>query len=208
MPLATSYNSSMSSLLGVLQAVGWLACVVYSTIPSFWFMVHPWAEHWRSRRSSPYRILVPAWIAMWIIVALLTARWRHVVLYESRWAWFPAAALFATGFWLYSQSGKLFSAQQLGGIPEVLGNSRKQPLVTSGLRAHVRHPVYLAHLCEILAWTLGTGLLVCYVLTAFAVLTGAVMIRMEDAELEQRFGEEYRRYRQRVPAVLPRVAAR
>jgi protein-S-isoprenylcysteine O-methyltransferase Ste14 len=32
-----------------------------------------------------------------------------------------------------------------------------------------------------------------------------VMIRMEDAELEKRFGEEYRHYRSTVPAVLPRV---
>jgi len=50
---------------------------------------------------------------------------------------------------------------------------------------------------------MGTGLLVCWVLTGFAIATGAVMIRMEDAELERRFGDEYRRYRERVPAVLP-----
>jgi protein-S-isoprenylcysteine O-methyltransferase Ste14 len=52
-----------------------------------------------------------------------------------------------------------------------------------------------------LGWSLGTGLAVCYGLTAFAVLTGAVMIRMEDAELEKRFGEEYTEYRKRVPVV-------
>jgi len=31
------------------------------------------------------------------------------------------------------------------------------------------------------------------------------MIRMEDRELEARFGETFRAYRQRVPGVLPRV---
>jgi protein-S-isoprenylcysteine O-methyltransferase Ste14 len=41
-------------------------------------------------------------------------------------------------------------------------------------------------------------------MTAFAIATGAVMIRLEDAELEKRFGEEYRQYRSTVPAVLPR----
>ena len=55
-----------------------------------------------------------------------------------------------------------------------------------------------------LAWSVGTGLAVCYALTAFAMVTGAVMIRMEDKELEQRFGDDYRNYRQEVPAVLPR----
>jgi protein-S-isoprenylcysteine O-methyltransferase Ste14 len=32
------------------------------------------------------------------------------------------------------------------------------------------------------------------------------MIRMEDAELEQRFGDAYREYRDSVPAVIPRVS--
>jgi len=31
------------------------------------------------------------------------------------------------------------------------------------------------------------------------------MIRMEDAELEKRFGDSYRAYRSAVPAVVPRV---
>jgi protein-S-isoprenylcysteine O-methyltransferase Ste14 len=54
-----------------------------------------------------------------------------------------------------------------------------------------------------LAWSIGTGLVVCWLLTAFAIATGAVMIRLEDAELEKRFGAVFVAYRQRVHAVLP-----
>ena len=141
---------------------------------------------------------------MWAIMALATRPWRAIALYANEWAWFPAVILFAVGFFLYAKSGKGFSAGQLGGLPEVHADNRDQRLVTDGIRAHVRHPVYLAHLCEMLAWSIGTGLAVCWGLTAFAVVTGAVMIRMEDAELEKRFGEAYRGYRRTVPAVLPR----
>jgi protein-S-isoprenylcysteine O-methyltransferase Ste14 len=77
--------------------------------------------------------------------------------------------------------------------------------VTDGIRSHVRHPLYLAHLCEMLAWSVGTGLAVCWVLTAFAAVTAAVMIPLEEAELEKRFGDAYTAYRRRVPALLPRV---
>jgi protein-S-isoprenylcysteine O-methyltransferase Ste14 len=56
-----------------------------------------------------------------------------------------------------------------------------------------------------LAWSLGSGLIVCYGLTAFAVVTGAVMIWLEDNELQHRFGEEFHEYRRRVPALLPRI---
>ena len=189
-----------------LQHFGWLVCVVYSTIPAFWLMIHPFAERWRARHRSPYILLLPAWMAMWVVVALVTRPWRDVLLYRADWTWGVAVLLFVCGLYLYSQSGKNFSAKQLGGVPEVHGGNRDQQLVTDGIRARVRHPVYLAHLCEMLAWSVGTGLAVCWGLTAFAVAMGAVMIRMEDAELEKRFQEGFRSYRRTVPAVLPRIS--
>jgi protein-S-isoprenylcysteine O-methyltransferase Ste14 len=190
-----------------LRTLGWLACVVYSTIPLFWLMVHPRAHIWRQREGSPFRVLVPAWILMWVGVGTLTGPWRNLALYSTPWGWIPAVLLFAIGIYLYLRSGAHFSLAQLGGLPEVRPNHQDDRLVTTGIRAHVRHPVYLAHLCEMLAWSIATGLVVCWLLTAFAIATGAVMIRMEDAELEKRFGEEFRDYRNRVPAVLPRLDA-
>jgi protein-S-isoprenylcysteine O-methyltransferase Ste14 len=141
---------------------------------------------------------------MWIGVALLTAPWRKVAFYSTPWTWIAALCLFALGIYLYSRAGAHFSWAQLGGLPEVRPNHREQRLVTTGIRSHIRHPVYVGHLCEMLAWSVGTGLLVCWILTAFALATGTVMIRMEDSELENRFGNEFTIYRHRVGAVLPR----
>jgi protein-S-isoprenylcysteine O-methyltransferase Ste14 len=124
--------------------------------------------------------------------------------YASEWSWLPAGILFVTGIFIYRQAGMHFSCSQLGGLPEILPENHDQRLVTTGIRARLRHPIYLGHLCEMLAWSVGTGLAVCWVLTAFAIVTGATMIRLEDAELEARFGEEYRRYQFAVPAVLPK----
>lgn len=145
---------------------------------------------------------------MWIGFGGLTAPWRHVRLYATPWTWVPAAVLFACGIFLYSRAGARFSWAQLGGLPEVRSNHSDDRLVTTGIRAHVRHPVYLAHLFEMLAWSIGTSLVVCWILTAFAILTGALMIRMEDAELERRFGETFTRYRRHVGAVIPRLQRR
>ena len=55
-----------------------------------------------------------------------------------------------------------------------------------------------------LAWSLGTGVAVCYILTAFATLTGILMIRAEEKELVTRFGEPYLQYQRTVPALIPR----
>lgn len=189
----------------VVRTIGWLACVVYSTVPLFWLMVHPRAHRWREKERSPFRVLVPAWLTMWAGIGAITGHWRRAAFYSTRWSWVPAACLFAIGVFLYSRSRVHFSLAQLGGLPEVRANHSQDRLVITGIRARIRHPVYLGHLCEMLAWSVGTGLVVCWSLTAFAIATGAVMIWMEDAELEKRFGNEYSLYRRSVPAVLPRV---
>ena len=190
-------------MVEVLRMIGWIACVIYATIPSFWLLIHPRVEYWRSRPRSPYRMLLPLWIAMWLLLGAITAHWRELTVYRQWWSGIPAATLFCTGLLLYRLSHSKFTLKQLGGLPEILPDQRQQILVTTGIRARVRHPVYLGHLCEMLAWSVGTGLAVCWALTAFAIVTGTVMIKMEDEELENRFGEEYRQYRSKVPAVLP-----
>jgi len=189
----------------MLRIVGWLACVVYSTIPSFWLMVHPRAHKWREDERSPFRVLVPAWLIMWIGIGAITAPLRALAIYSTPWSWIPAVLLFALGIVLYFRAGAHFSLAQLGGLPEVRPNHHDDRLVTTGIRSRVRHPVYLAHLCEMLAWSIGTGLVVCWALTAFAIATGAVMIRMEDAELRMRFGDEFSAYQRNVPAILPMI---
>jgi len=192
-------------VFGILRTIGWIACVVYATIPSFWLVIHSRANYWRSCSRSPYRLLLPMWIGMWVTCGLVTYPWRHVQLYKNSWSWIPAAILFAAGLWIYKSSGTGFSVRQLGGLPEILEGHLEQRLVISGILSRVRHPIYLGHLCEMVAWSVGTGLAVCPGLTVFALITGALMIRLEDAELEKRFGGEYREYRKTVPALLPRM---
>jgi protein-S-isoprenylcysteine O-methyltransferase Ste14 len=79
--------------------------------------------------------------------------------------------------------------------------------VTTGLHARVRHPIYLAHLCMLLGFTIGSGLSVDYALLGFTLIAGAVMIALEERELERRFGEEWREYKSRSGAIFPKSSA-
>ena len=79
-------------------------------------------------------------------------------------------------------------------------------LVRSGPYRFVRHPIYTSMLCV----TAGTGGLVTTVpllivaLVVFLIGT-EIRIRVEDALLAGRFGEEFRQYRAEVPALVPGV---
>ncbi|HYN14902.1 MAG TPA: isoprenylcysteine carboxylmethyltransferase family protein [Terriglobales bacterium] len=195
-------------MLTLVRTAGWLFAIVLSTVPSFWLLVHPRAEYWRGRSGARFRILGPLWIAMWVAVGAITWPWRHVPLYDSPLSSVAAVPFFAIGFYLYHRARARFSFAQLTGRPEVEGDKFEQRLVTTGIHARVRHPVYLGHLCELIGWSLGTGLAVIYGMTAFAIVTGAIMVRMEDDELERRFGDPYRQYRKATPAVIPRPVSR
>jgi protein-S-isoprenylcysteine O-methyltransferase Ste14 len=84
------------------------------------------------------------------------------------------------------------------------GLNADHQLVQSGAYRFVRHPIYASMLCMLL----GTGLLITparFVLLAllFFCIGVEIRIRIEDALLASRFGEEFRTYQRRVPAYLP-----
>lgn len=185
----------------LVLTLAWLFGVAYSQVPTFWFLAHPFAERWRARRR-PYLILVPVWLSEMLLVAAITSPWHEVELYRIPWLWIPAAGLIVLGWYLYYAAHQGFTHEQLVGRSE-LESGREQRLVTSGIRRRMRHPVYAAHFCELLALSLATGLAVLYGLLVYVVVADLVLIRLEDAELERRFGDTYRDYRRRVPAILP-----
>jgi protein-S-isoprenylcysteine O-methyltransferase Ste14 len=193
------------NLRAIVDLVALLACSVYGTIPLFWFVVHPFVERWRASGRRAYAFLLPVWGGFIAIAFLLMWPFRSAHFYRNWFAWAPAAVFFLLGFSIYRAAFQRFDRAKLSGLAELEPARHRQQLITTGIRARVRHPIYLGHLCEIAAWCIGTGLVALYALAAFAVISGAIMIRMEDRELEARFGDAFRAYRQRVPGVVPRV---
>ncbi len=188
----------------VIDIAGWIVCSTYSTIPAFWLMVHPFIAYWRSQRSNPYKVLAPAWILMWVLAAVASAPWRLTLLYDA-----PYARLLAIPFWratayIYFGGQRHFSLNKIIGRHELEPERHDQHLVISGLHRRMRHPLYAGHLCTMLGWCFLTATVATFALTGFAIITGIFLVRTEDAELERRFGSEFREYKSVTPAILPR----
>ena len=95
-----------------------------------------------------------------------------------------------------------FGAHKLSGEAELRPQEHEQELVTTGLHARMRHPIYVAHLLNLAGWTIGSGLLVSYILLAVSALsTFPLMVWIEEHELEKRFGQRFREYKARVPLI-------
>jgi protein-S-isoprenylcysteine O-methyltransferase Ste14 len=192
------------NLHSLLDFAGLAIGSVYATIPIFWLAVHPFVEHWRATGRRAYWAVVPLWGVFSLAAFVLGWRFRHLHFYISWMSWVPAVLFLLMGFALYQAGRQGFARAKLIGLPELEPTRHAQQLITTGIRSRVRHPFYLAHFCELFGWMLGTGSLALAGMVAFALITGAIMIRKEDDELERRFGEPFRRYRERVPAFLPR----
>lgn len=192
------------TLHALLDFAGLAIGSVYATIPLFWLSVHPVIERWRSSGRRAYMALLPLWMLYSLIAFGIGWRFRHSHMYVSWVPRAPAILFFLMGFAVYKAATQGFARSKIVGLEELEPDNFSQQLVTQGIRSKVRHPLYLGHFCELFGWALGTGSFPVIVLLIFAALTGALMIRKEDDELEQRFGEPFRRYRQSVPAFLPK----
>ena len=192
------------TLHALLDFAGLAIGAVYATIPLFWLTIHPLIARWRNAGRRAYFALLPLWFGYALTAFAIGWRFRHVHLYTSWLAWVPASLFLLMGFALYQAAGQGFGRARAIGLAELEPSNYTQQLATGGIRAKVRHPLYLAHFCELFGWMLGTGSLAVAGMLAFAAITGAIMIRKEDDELEQRFGEAFRSYRARVSAFLPR----
>ena len=186
-----------------IQTLAWLVCGIYATIPLFWLVIHPFAQFWRSRFRAPLKVLVFVWVLLWVITWAASAPWRYATLAASAWWSLAVIPCWAMSIFIYFGGQRHFTLNQVIGRTELESDRQEQVLVTTGLHARMRHPLYFGHLCTMLGWSIGAGTVACFALTAFAVATGAIMIPLEERELRQRFGDEYRRYSEQVPMIIP-----
>ena len=81
-------------------------------------------------------------------------------------------------------------------------------LVTTGIYAHVRNPVYAAWILFIApGLVLATGFLLLAVMPFVMYAAIRVLIVEEDRYLEQKFGREYSDYKKRVNSIIPKLTS-
>jgi methanethiol S-methyltransferase len=174
-------------------------------------------QAWLARALPSQLIRTAYMILTGVTVILVMGLWQNtgVILWAMPVSPAVSSTLSLALFWgLLALCGKVaqqfdaayfFGWKQLRGGPEftlgpTFGNERLQ---TNRAYSFVRHPIYtLCFLAFLLAPVMSLDRMLIVLGT---VLYLSVGIPLEERKLIQLFGEEYKRYRERVPAVFPRL---
>jgi methanethiol S-methyltransferase len=191
----------------VRYALGVLGVIVLPPGLLFWFVIHPWVRWWR--RLGPirtYLIVLPPLVALAALLFRVRGRLLGADL-GMKWSLISIAlVLYGVVTWLELQYWMHLSIATVVGLQELASTEhRKGKLLQEGIYRVVRHPRYLSAGIGVIANALIINYLGMYVLIALLFPAGYVMVTLEERELLDRFGEEYRRYQQEVPRILPRL---
>ena len=133
-------------------------------------------------------LLNPAWMA-----------WSKLGLPEwVRWLGVLLGILCTLGiYWLFSSIGT--------GITATSGTRQQHTLVTSGPYRWVRHPLYTVGSSMFIAFGMMADSWFIALLGILAFIAMAIRTPKEEANLIEKFGDEYRQYIKRTGAFLPKI---
>lgn len=132
------------------------------------------------------------------------------VIYEvpGMWRWVMHAAQLGLSVILFLCVRQTGSGDFLGITQFRGGDAPSHRLVTTGCYARVRHPLYVVSTMILVLNPVMTGRWL--LLTLFSLFYFIIGGMIEEGRLLKEFGDDYRRYRQRVPFLIPvlRIAGR
>jgi len=98
---------------------------------------------------------------------------------------------------------------QGGGIPlgDVLQKDQTEQLITTGVYSHTRNPMLFGYLlCFIAIGLLMNSISIALVIPVFFTAIWTIWLKKwEEPALEERFGEEYTKYKKEVTYLIPRL---
>ena len=139
-------------------------------------------------------------------VALICWQWRPLpgpILWSaSGWAARALVAGQLVGFGIALVSTFLLDHFELFGLRQAFGRNRTTTFRTPWLYRVVRHPLYLGFVIAL--WSAPVMALGRLALAAGLTLYILVGARLEERDLVDAFGDDYRRYQRDVPMIVPR----
>lgn len=170
-----------------------------------WLFIHPFARFWR-RIGVRWAYLCFASLMLVFGLGIWQVRgWLLGIEFGAQIAFIVLAFIFiCISVWMALNRQKQLAFTTVIGLPEVSNPGSSRVLVTSGVYARVRNPRYLETLLFVWGCAFFTNYLAIYLILLLGLPVMHLIVLLEERELTQSFGDEYRAYCRLVPRYIPR----
>lgn len=189
----------MTDILALVTIMFW------ALVPLFWIPVHGLSRFFKRLGIFTYITPFVTWLpVVWLIYInrdlLLSMRLDLPLMVRA-----AGCVIFGFGLLLQIWTLRLLSVWGIVGLPEVTKLVEGR-IIRTGPFSVIRHPTYVSHTVMFAGVFFITGVAAIGAITLLDLLiVNVFVIPLEDRELIERFGTEYRTYKEQVPAYFPRL---
>ncbi len=181
--------------------------MMWPAVPMFLIELHVAVRFWRMLGIWTYLVVILEWLPIAFILFLFRGAILLLEVTLSLPFMVLGIILAIAGVALHVWTAKLIGIKATIGYTELRPDeqSDRKVLVTSGPFSVVRHPSYWAHTAVFTGIFLMTGIIAVGIIALIDLaITYLITTTLEDQELVQRFGNDYRNYQKRVPKFFPK----
>lgn len=186
----------------------WLAVFILTVCPSsllFWLIVHPFIHTWRRMGSTAAYLIAGGAVTVFSVAINLN---RDIFLavdwgYDPILAW-AGVAVFVFCLFIAVPRFFQFPLRTLAGVPELSPSDPSSVLIRHGVYRLCRHPRYLEFCVGLTGMAMFANYPAVYACTVLCWALAWAVIVVEERELVDRLGDDYRVYQADTPRFMPK----
>lgn len=157
------------------------------------------------RKPPPVWLLLIIFTTLFSSISLFliyTFDWPWHLPHHTYWSVAFGVVLLILGFFILVSALRTLKLRRAFG-KEIYKPKQESSLITTGIYAYIRNPVYVGCIILFLGWFFVTWFTFFLILTVLFLIHFCIVAKWEEIELTNRFGEEYLRYKARVRFFIP-----
>lgn len=159
----------------------------------------------KERKQPPVWLLLIVFFTLFFLISIAITVFLNLPWYfpfSCFWGMMIGMILLASGFFILVSALKTLKIKRAFG-GELYKSKAESKLITTGIYAYTRNPVYLGSILLFLGWFFIFLFTFLLVMTFLFMILFYFVAKWEEKELYERFGDEYLQYKQKVPLFIP-----
>lgn len=159
----------------------------------------------KERKQPPVWLLLIVFFTLFFLISIAITFFFNLPWYfpfPRFWGIMIGMILLAFGFFILGSALRTLKIKRAFG-KEIYKSKAESKLITTGIYAYTRNPVYLGSILLFLGWFFIFLFTFLLIMTFLFMILFYFVAKWEEKELYERFGNEYLQYKQKVPFFIP-----